>query len=117
MTLDIRIESTFATKYLSGDDLPEDGSEIVVQIKDINIEKVENPKTGASSDEIVIQFEGDVKPMVLSARCNKESIKKATGTGMTKNWPGKKLQLYREKGKWFGEVRYAVRVRDFPPQI
>lgn len=116
MTLDIRIESTYNTKYLSGDDLPDDGKDMIVQIKDVEMEKVENPKNNSASDEIVIHFEGSVKPMVLSARCNKESIKKATGTSRTKDWVGKKLQLYREYGTWFGESRFAVRVRDFSPQ-
>lgn len=116
MTLDIRIETTYNTKYLSGDDLPDDGKDIIVKIKDVEMEKVENPKNGQSSDEIVIHFEGDVKPMVLSARCNKENIKAATGTGRTKEWVGKKLQLYREFGTWFGKSGFAIRVREFAPK-
>ena len=51
--------------------------------------------------------------MVLGARCNKEAIKQALGTGRTKEWVGKKIQLYREAGNWFGKAGFAIRIRPF----
>lgn len=114
MTLDINIRERIAEnkKYLDGD-MFADGGDRIVLIKDVVEEMVENPKTGSSSKEIVIYFEGDMKPMVLSANCNMRNIIKATGTDKTKEWVGKKIQLYGEYGTWFGNSKFAVRVRDF----
>ena len=63
--------------------------------------------------DTVLYFEGDVKPMILSARVNKDAIKQALGTGYTKEWVGKKIQLYREPGTWFGKAGFAIRIRPF----
>ena len=116
MTLDIDIRKRMAEdkKYLCGDDFA-DGKDRIVQIKDVMEEIVENPRNGAKSKEIVLHFEGDVKPMVLSAKVNMKNVAKATGTSRTVDWPGKKLQLFGEYGCYFGENGFAVRIRDFAP--
>ena len=51
--------------------------------------------------------------MILSARVNKDHIKEALGTGRTKEWVGKTIQLYREEGSWFGKHGFAVRIRPY----
>ena len=112
MTLDVRIESKYKTKYISGDALPDDG--LVVQIKDVVEETVVNPKNGSSSEEVVLYFEGDNKRLVLGARCNMDSVKKSTGTSNTKEWVGKKIGLYKQRGTWFGKTGFAVRVHEVP---
>ena len=116
MSLDIRIEQTYNNKYLGEWDLPEDGKDMLVKIKDVEMEKVMNPKTNSETDEVVLHFEGNVKPMIISSRVNKDNIKTACGTGHTKQWIGKKLLLYREAGTWFGKAGFAVRVRPFSPE-
>lgn len=116
MSLDIRIEETYNNKYLGEWDLPENGKDMLVKVKDVEMEKVSNPKTNTETDEVVIHFEGNVKPMILSARVNKDNIKTACGTGHTKQWIGKKLLLYREAGTWFGKAGFAVRIRPFSPE-
>lgn len=117
MTVDIRIEQTFNTKYFGEWDLPEDGSDLRLTIKDVEIEKIFNPKTNTDKEEVVIYWEEEnYKPFILSARVNKDNIKQATGTGRTKEWIGKKVQLYREAGNWFGKSGYATRVRPFVSQ-
>lgn len=113
MTIDIRIETTFNNKYIGEWDLPEDGSDLRLTIKDVEKEKVFNPKTNTETEEIVITWAEDYKPFILSARVNKDNIKQATGTGRTSEWIGKKIQLYREAGNWFGKSGYAIRVRPF----
>ena len=117
MSLDIRIEQTYNNKYLGEWDLPEDGKDMLVKIKDVEMEKVMNPKTNSETDEVVLHFEGNVKPMIVSARVVKDNIKTACGTGHTKQWIGKKLLLYREAGTWFGKAGFAVRVRPFSPEV
>ena len=117
MSLDIRIEDTFNNKYMGEWDLPEDGKDMVVKIKDVEMEEVTNLKNNTKSKEVVLYFEGNVKPMILHARINKDNIKAATGTGHTKMWIGKKLQLYKEAGTWFGKSGFAVRIRPFAPEV
>lgn len=116
MSLDIRIEETYNNKYLGEWDLPENGKDMLVKIKDVTMEKVANPKTNSEKDEVVLHFEGNVKPMILSSRVNKDNTKTACGTGHTKQWIGKKLLLYREAGTWFGKAGFAVRIRPFSPE-
>ena len=117
MTLDIDISDriTKNKKYLCGEDLA-DGMDRIVLIKDVLEQSVENPRNGSSSNEIVLIFEGDTKPMVLSAAKNFKNVAKATGSRRTKDWVGKKIQLYAEHGTFFGEPGIAVRVREFAPQ-
>lgn len=117
MTLDINIRERIAQnkKYLDGD-LFADGKDRIAMIKDVVEEMVEDPKSGKSSKEIVIYFDGDMKPMVLSANVNMRNLISATGTDQTKEWVGKKIRLYGEYGTWFGKSKFAVRIRDFAPQ-
>lgn len=114
--LDIRIEDTFNNTYLGEWNLPDDGKDMIVKIKDVEEEEVVNPKANSKTKEIVLHFEGNIKPMILSARVNKDHIRQALGTGRTAQWIGKKIQLYREFGTWFGKSGYAVRIREFAPQ-
>lgn len=117
MTVDMRVEETFNTKFLGEWDLPEDGKDLILKIKDVEYEKIFNPKSNQETEEIVIYFDNDkYKPMILSARVNKENIKQALGTGRTKEWVGKNVQLYREAGNWFGKAGFAVRIRPFVSQ-
>lgn len=116
MSLDIRIQDTFDNKYLGEWDLPEGNKDMIVQIEDVVQEEVFNPKTNTKTQEIVIYFKGNVKPMILRAKVNKQNIRKALGTGETLQWIGKKLQLYREAGTWFNKPGFAVRVRPFAPE-
>lgn len=113
MTVDMRVEETYNSKYLGEWDLPDDGKDALMTIKDVEFEKIFNPKTNAEKESLVLYFEGDIKPMILSARVNKEAIKQALGTGHTKEWVGKTIQLYREEGNWFGKHGWAVRIRPF----
>lgn len=116
MTLDINIRKRMAEnkKYLSEGDLA-DGRDRIVQIKDVVEEIIENPKIGRKDKGIVLHFEGDIKPMVLGSKVNMTAMIKATGTDMTKDWVGKKIQLFRGI-EARSETGFAVRIRDFEPQ-
>ena len=114
MTVDMRVEETFNSPYLGNWDLPEDGSDLVLTIKDVEYEEVTNHKTNQSKKEIILYFTNEkYKPMVLGARVNKDNIKQALGTGRTTGWIGKDIQLYKEPGTWFGKSGFAVRIRPF----
>ena len=43
MTIDIRIETTYNTNYMGEWDLPEDGSDLRLTIKDVTKETIHNP--------------------------------------------------------------------------
>lgn len=117
MTIDIRIETTYNTNYMGEWDLPEDGSDLRLTIKDVTKETIHNPTTHTETEEIVLTWEEPkYKPYILSARVNKDNIKQALGTGRTKDWVGKKVQLYREAGNWFGKAGFAIRFRPFVSQ-
>lgn len=113
MTVDMRIEETFNSQWLGEWDLPDDGKDVKVTIKDVEFQTIHNSKTNQDKDEVVLYFEGSLKPMILSARVNKDHIKEALGTGRTKEWVGKTIQLYREEGSWFGKHGFAVRIRPY----
>lgn len=112
-----RIEETFESPYLGEWDLPDDGKDMLVQIKDVKHEMVNGRNGAAPSEKPVLYFEQGtkkVKPMVLGAKVNKLAIKKALGSSYEDEWVGRKIRLYRELGTWFGETGYAIRIRDFP---
>lgn len=114
MTVDMRVEETYNSRYLGEWDLPDDGKDLILKIKDVEYEKILNPKTNQETQEIVIYFDNEkYKPFILSARVNKDNLKQAIGTGRTKEWVGKNIQLYREAGNWFGKAGFAIRVRPF----
>lgn len=117
MTLDIDINTLMNAnrKYVSQGDLA-DGKDCIVRIKDVVEEPVFNPKTNQNENKIVIYFAGDaMKPFVLGSKVNMKAIQKATGTTRTKEWVGKKIQLYRTVEPR-SESGFAVRIRDFEPQ-
>ena len=117
MTLDISIRERMGKNknYLNGEALS-DGKDRIVQIKDVCEELVKNPQASTESNEVVIHFEGDTKPMVVTAECQMANLITATGTDRTKDWVGKKIQLYGELGVYFGKRQWAVRVREFAPK-
>lgn len=116
MALDIMIQDTYDNKYLGEFNLPEDGKDMIVKIVDVEEEEVFNPKTNTKKKEVVLHFDGGIKPMIISCKENKENIRQALGTGHTTEWIGKKIQLYRKAGHWFGKPGFAVRIQPFAPE-
>ena len=62
----------------------------------------------------VVHFFEDIKPMVLNATNNK-TIAKLFKTPYIEQWHGRKIQIYVEKVKAFGEIWDALRIRSFLP--
>lgn len=89
--------------------------EMIVRIKDLRQEKIQNPN-GGSEEKIVMYFDGDIKPMILNTT-NMKNIEKALKTPYMDEWVGRKLQLYVDPAvSAFGQIVAAVRVRDFEPK-
>jgi hypothetical protein len=71
--------------------------------------------TGGQKDQCFIcYFEEDVKPMIL----NKTNCKVIENlyTPFVEDWPGKKVTVYAQKVKAFGEETEALRIRPEHPK-
>lgn len=102
-------------KYLHHYDLP-DGEDLVVTIKTIRNEVLENKMKGTSEAKLVLYFEEDVKPLALNKRINPTSITKALGTANTSNWIGRRIALY-VGNESRSDDGFAVRIRDYAPKV
>jgi hypothetical protein len=89
------------------------GQDIIATIKSVGNEEVTGPD-GKKEICSVIHFVEDIKPMILNATNNK-TIAKLFKTPYIEQWCGKKIQIYTEKVKAFGQVWDALRVRPFLP--
>lgn len=98
--------------YLGGYAL-QPGQELIATIKTVGNEEV----TGSDGKKeicSVIHFVEAVKPMILNATNNK-TIAKLFKTPYIEQWAGRKIQIYTEKVRAFGETWDALRVRPFLP--
>jgi hypothetical protein len=91
----------------------EPGQDLIATIKSVGNEEV----TGTDGKKeicSVIHFTENVKPMILNATNNK-TIAKLFKTPYIEQWTGRKIQIYTEKVKAFGEVWDALRIRPYLP--
>ena len=109
----VRFEKALNKKYMAEADLPEDGSDMIVKIKDVKHEEVQDSQ-GKKETKTVIYFEGDVKPMIMNVT-NLKRVAAVAKSPYEDEWVGCKIQLYSEMVSAFGSIVKAVRVRDFAP--
>lgn len=109
----VRVENLMNKKYFGEWNLPEDGSDMIVKIKDVKQEEIQSP-TGGKEVKTVLYFEGDIKPMILNVT-NMKRIASVVKSPYIDEWVGKKIQLYSEVVAAFGSTTKAVRVREFAP--
>ena len=91
----------------------EPGQDLIVTIKSVGNEEV----TGTDGKKeicSVIHFFENVKPMILNATNNK-TIAKLFKTPYIEEWSGRKIQIYTEKVRAFGEIWDALRIRPYLP--
>lgn len=98
--------------YLGGYAL-QPGQELIVTIKSVGNEEVIGTD-GKKEICSVVHFHEDVKPMILNATNNK-TIAKLFKTPYIEQWAGRKIQIYTEKVRAFGEIWDALRIRPFLP--
>lgn len=89
------------------------GQDLIATIKSVGNEEVTGPD-GKKEICSVIHFYEDIKPMILNATNNK-TIAKLFKTPYIEQWTGKKIQIYTEKIKAFGQEWDALRIRPFLP--
>ena len=91
------------------------GQEIILTISKVGKESVIGAD-GKKEDCLVIHFaERDVKPMIVNAT-NAKAISKVADSPRVEHWVGKKIQVYIEKVKAFGDIVEALRVRKTAPK-
>ena len=102
--------------YIGHWDIP-GSDDLILTIEKIVWEDVENPTTGSKEGKRVVHFIEDVKPMICNEE-NANAIFKSCGVEKVKDYNGQgfKVALFKLPGKWFGEEREAVRVRDTKPE-
>lgn len=92
------------------------GQDLIATIKTVGNENVTGPD-GKKEECMVMHFaERDVKPMIINST-NAKTITTLLKTPYIENWSGRKIQIYTEEVKAFGEVVEALRIRPFLPKI
>ena len=91
----------------------EQGQDLIVTIKSVGNEEVVGTD-GKKEICSVVHFFENVKPMILNATNNK-TIAKLFKTPYIEQWSGRKIQIYTEKVRAFGEIWDALRIRPFLP--
>jgi len=108
-------KSYFDHEYVGGFSLID--MDAIVTIVKHTQEKVVNPKQKTESIKFILYIKdskGEHK-MILNST-NAKNIEVALGTPDPEKWVGKKIQLYSERGTWFGKESDALRVRDVAPR-
>lgn len=102
--------------FLGHWDIPK-GGDLILTIEKISWEDVKNPVTGSTESKRVVRFTEDIKPLICNEE-NANAIFKVCDTEMIEDYAGKnfKIGLHTISGRWFGEDRDAVRVRDESPK-
>lgn len=85
------------------------GKDIVLTIKNVKTEMVTGPDN-RKEECIVATFVENSKPMILN-NTNCKTISKMYKTPYIENWSGRKIQIYSESVKAFGEIVDALRIR------
>ena len=102
--------------YLGSWDL-QPGQDLILTIKSIGQQTVENPMENTKEVKTVIHFvEDGYKPMVLNTT-NKKAIAAALDTPYIENWVGNPISIYVAKIKAFGKINDALRIRDKKPDV
>lgn len=100
--------------YLGAWDIPESG-ELVLTIERAGKETVVG-EGGSKEECLVIHYSDAAKPMVCNVT-NANSIRKVANSPYIEDWKGVKVILYSTEVKYKGELRDAIRVRDYAPKL
>lgn len=85
--------------------------DVTVTIKRVELHKnIEFQNKKKETNVKMIYFEESEKPLVIRD-VHIKALVIALATAKVKNWKGRKVKMYAEKGCWFGKEGYAVRFR------
>ncbi len=95
------------TRFLSGDELQENGQ--VVTIESYNGTEFFSPKSKAQEEHVVLKFKEIGKPMILTNRKAKQ-ISKVLDTPLMDDWVGKAITIFPKDEKHFGEFFPVINI-------
>lgn len=88
------------------------GEEKTVEIVSVGKEKVKG--SDGKEQECIVATLKNEKPMILN-KTNCKTLTKVYGTPFIENWKGKKIIVFAEKVKAFGDVVDALRIKPIVP--
>lgn len=109
----MKMKELYPSKYLKADDVEEQGGDVLVTIKGIRLEEMQDDE-GAKEDKPVLYFNNIQKGMVLN-KTNAGRISAVYGDE-SDGWRGKSITLYTEEVTAFGKTTNAIRVRVAKPK-
>jgi hypothetical protein len=92
----------------------EPGKDLIATIKSVAVEKIIG-SDGKKEECMVMRFIENIKPMIVNAT-NAKMIQKLYKTPYIEEWKNRKIQLFVDQVKAFGEVVEALRIRPFIPK-
>jgi hypothetical protein len=92
----------------------EPGKDMILTISKVVNEMVTGPDN-RKEECIVVHFVEKQKPMIINAT-NAKTIQKLYKTPYIEEWAGKKIQVFADKVKAFGEVVESLRIRPTAPR-
>ena len=90
------------------------GEEKIVEIESVGREKVKGPD--GKEDTCTVAKLKNEKPFILNST-NCKTLTKVFGTPYIEQWQGKKVIIYAEKIKAFGDFVEALRIRPTAPML
>jgi hypothetical protein len=90
------------------------GQDMILTIKSVSREMVSGAD-GKKEECTIIRFAEAVKPMIANTT-NQKMIQKIYRTPYIEDWAGRKIQIYSESVKAFGDTVDALRIRPFIPK-
>lgn len=103
-----KMSQEFPSRFLSGDEI--NGSIVPVTIKEVKREKV---KEGTKDEDevLVVYFEGKERGVVLK-KTRANELTKITGSDDSDDWTGKKVAMYTQKKKAFGDLVNVIHFKN-----
>lgn len=101
----------FQSDWLSKDDIQDAGGSLVATIDRVDGEDIKDIQSGKNKRLPVLHFKEELKPFILSANVNWDTVEQAYGPD-TDEWSGKKLEFFFDPNVSFGGKRTGgVRIR------
>ena len=114
-TLHKNINSMCGKKFLYAEAL-EPGVDLIVTIKAVIEEKIDNPVDGTFDVKPVLYFEEIDEALALN-EVNRKTVVNVLGTAMADEMVGKRIQLFATKTTAFGQTMPCIRIRNFVPEL
>ena len=110
----IKWDTAFPSDYFGHQHMPEDGSDMVVEITDVKMERIQTQH--GASDKLIAYISAKPSKWIV-AKTNGKTINKVHGTTHPYEWVGKKIQIYVDHAIPSPQgVVSGIRVRDFEPK-